>query len=162
MNEGDPMTDTSSIESVLQSFYEVISGFASEKRDWDRMRSLFVPGASLIPSSIVCGTAPPSALDIEAYFQRLDRFLSQQDFFETGFIHHIERYGNIASVIGTYEARHTPTEHEPYRRGVTFVQMLSDGNRWWFTSMIWRDENQDLAIPEGYTRPADVPQGEEE
>ena len=157
MNEENPMTDTSNIESVLQSFYEVISGFASEERDWDSMRSLFVPGASLIPSSIVSGTAFPSALDIEAFVQRLDRFLSQQDFFETGFVHHIERYGNIANVISTYEARHAPTESEPYRRGVNYIQMLSDGNRWWLTSMIWRDENPDLAIPERYRRPADVP-----
>jgi hypothetical protein len=150
------MNDTSSIESVIHTFYEVISGFVSEKRNWDRMRSLFAPGASLVPSSVVCGTSPPSAIDIEAYIQRLAGFLSQHDFFETSFTHHIEVYGNIASVISTYEARHTPNESEPFRRGVNFIQMLNDGNRWWLTSMIWRDENKDNSIPEKYRRPTDV------
>ena len=102
------MDDTSSIESVIHAFYAVISGFAGEKRDWGRMRSLFLPGASLVPSSAVSGASPPSAIDIEAYVQRLAGFLSQRDFFETGFVHRVEVYGNIASVISTYEARHTP------------------------------------------------------
>jgi hypothetical protein len=30
--------------------YDVISGPAGKKCDWDRMRSLFVPGARLIPT----------------------------------------------------------------------------------------------------------------
>jgi hypothetical protein len=151
------MNDTSSIESVMHAFYEVISGFAGEKRNWDRVRSLFAPGASLVPSSVVCGTSPPSAFGIEAYVQRLAEFLSQHDFFETGFIHRIEVYGNIASVISTYEARRTPDESEPFRRGVNFILMLNDGNRWWLTSMIWRDENKDNEIPEKYLKPANVP-----
>jgi hypothetical protein len=151
------MNDTSSIESVIHAFYEVISGFASEKRNWEKMRSLFVPGASLVPSSVVCGTSLPSAIDIEAYIQRLAGFLSQYDFFETGLIHHIEVYGNIASVISTYEARHTPNEPEPFRRGVNFILLLSDGNRWWLTSMIWKDETKDNSIPEKYRGSADVP-----
>lgn len=150
------MNDTSSIESVIHTFYEVISGFANEKRNWDRMRSLLAPGASLIPSSVVCGTSSLSAIDIETYIQRLTGFLSQHDFFETGFTHRIEVYGNIASVISTYEARHTPNESEPFRRGVNYIQMLSHGNRWWITSMIWRDEDKDNLITERYRRPADV------
>jgi hypothetical protein len=150
------MNDTSSIESVIHVFYEVISGLASEQRNWDRMRSLFAPGACLLPSSVACGTSPPSAIDIETYVQRLSGFLSQHDFFEIGFINHIEVYGNIASVISTYEARHSPTESKPFRQGVNFIQMLSDGNRWWLTSMMWRDESKDNSIPEKYRRPADV------
>jgi hypothetical protein len=151
------MNDTSSIKSVIHSFYEVISGFAGENRDWDGFRSLFAPGAGLIPSSVACSTTPPSAIDVEAYIQRLTGFLSQHDFFETGFVNRIEIYGNIACVINTYEARRAPNELEPYKRGVNFIQMLNDGNRWWFTSMIWRDEDKENLIPEKYRKPADVP-----
>lgn len=91
--------DLSNIEHLIHAFYKVISGFASELRDWDRMRSLFIPGARLFPNSAVGNNSQPSAIDIDSYSQRLAAFLSQHDFFETGFIHQIEVFGNIASVI---------------------------------------------------------------
>src|ERR1700730_6512750 len=42
--------DVASIDSIIAAVYNVISGPAGKKRDWDRMRSLFVPGARLIPT----------------------------------------------------------------------------------------------------------------
>src|SRR5882757_7954421 len=42
--------DVASIDSIIAAVYDVISGPAGKKRDWDRMRSLFVPGARLIPT----------------------------------------------------------------------------------------------------------------
>src|SRR5205823_6522022 len=42
--------DVNSIDSIIAAVYDVISGPAGKKRDWDRMRSLFVPGARLIPT----------------------------------------------------------------------------------------------------------------
>ena len=42
--------DVASIDSIIASVYDVISGPAGKKRDWDRMRSLFIPGARLIPT----------------------------------------------------------------------------------------------------------------
>ena len=35
--------DVASEDAILKAVYDVISGPAGEKRDWDRMRSLFVP-----------------------------------------------------------------------------------------------------------------------
>src|SRR5262249_15850160 len=40
--------DVRSIESIVAAIYDVISGPPGD-RDWDRMRSLFHPGARLIP-----------------------------------------------------------------------------------------------------------------
>ncbi|HYY97557.1 MAG TPA: hypothetical protein VE642_03150, partial [Pyrinomonadaceae bacterium] len=53
-------SDVASIDSIIAAVYDVISGPAGQKRDWDRMRSLFVPGARLIPTSPVraAGAAP--------------------------------------------------------------------------------------------------------
>jgi hypothetical protein len=42
--------DVASIDAILHAVYDVISGPAGQKRDWDRFRSLFQPGARLIPS----------------------------------------------------------------------------------------------------------------
>ena len=42
--------DVASVDSIIGAVYDVISGPAGKKRDWDRMRSLFLPGARLIPT----------------------------------------------------------------------------------------------------------------
>src|SRR5579863_2550134 len=41
--------DVASPDAILAATYDVISGPAGQQRDWDRFRSLFVPGARLIP-----------------------------------------------------------------------------------------------------------------
>ena len=41
--------DVASPDAIMAATYEVISGPAGQQRDWDRFRSLFVPGARLIP-----------------------------------------------------------------------------------------------------------------
>jgi hypothetical protein len=42
--------DVASVDAIIKAVYDVISGPAGQKRDWDRMRSLFWPGARLIPT----------------------------------------------------------------------------------------------------------------
>ena len=42
--------DVTSPEAIVAAVYSVISGGKGQERDWDRMRSLFVPDARLIPS----------------------------------------------------------------------------------------------------------------
>ena len=42
--------DVASLDSIIAALYDVISGPAGKKRDWDRMRSLFAPGARMIPT----------------------------------------------------------------------------------------------------------------
>jgi hypothetical protein len=42
----DP-ADVASIDAIITAAYDVISGPAGQKRDWDRERSLFIPGACL-------------------------------------------------------------------------------------------------------------------
>ena len=44
--------DVASVDAIMASVYDVISGRAGEERDWDRMRSLFLPEARLIPSFV--------------------------------------------------------------------------------------------------------------
>src|SRR5271154_7616598 len=42
--------DVASPDAILAATYDVISGPAGQPRDWDRFRSLFLPGARLIPA----------------------------------------------------------------------------------------------------------------
>ena len=50
MPNADP-NDVTSIDAIITAAYDVISGPAGKKRDWDRERSLYYPGARLIPTA---------------------------------------------------------------------------------------------------------------
>jgi hypothetical protein len=42
--------DVASVDAIIKALYDVISGPAGQKRDWNRFRSLFAPGARLMPT----------------------------------------------------------------------------------------------------------------
>src|SRR2546423_13521655 len=75
--------DVKSMDAIIAALYDVISGPAGQKRDWDRMRSLFVPGARLIPSvASPTGGATARVLDVEGYIERSGATLERNGFFE--------------------------------------------------------------------------------
>src|SRR5690349_14141857 len=75
--------DVSSMDAILKSLYDVISGPAGQKRDWDRFRSLFYDGARLIPATKPAD-GPPRArvLTVEDYVTRASGNMTQQGFYE--------------------------------------------------------------------------------
>ena len=78
--------DVESIDAIIAAAYDVISGPAGQKRDWNRERSLFYPGARIMPTASVPGRndveLEPQMLDVEKYIARAEPLL-QQGFYET-------------------------------------------------------------------------------
>jgi len=146
--------DVRSIESILAATYDVISGPAGKKRDWDRFRSLFYPGARLIPTG-----KRPNETEIRArvlspddYVERSAPFLEKEGFFERGVSNKVDRYGNIAHVFSTYESRHNADEAQPFQRGINSFQLVNDGKRWWIMTIMWQAETNENPIPQEYLR----------
>jgi hypothetical protein len=148
--------DLSSIDAIIGAAYDVISGAAGHKRDWDRERSLFVPGARLIPTSPVPGAADsghdliPQVLDIDGYIARVEPLFAEHGFYEKEVARRTERFGQIAHVWSTYESRHRPDDPEPFMRGINSIQLFYDGTRWWIVSVYWQHESAEHLIPRKY------------
>lgn len=145
--------DVESIDAIIAAAYDVISGPAGKKRDWDRERSLFFPGALIAPTASVPGRndvdLAPQLLDVEKYIARVEPLL-QQGFYETEVARRTEQFGRIAHVWSTYESRHQANDAEPFMRGINSFQLFNDGKRWWILSVYWQHESPDHAIPEKY------------
>jgi hypothetical protein len=76
--------DVETIDSIIDSMYAVISGPAGQKRDWDRFRSLFLPGARLILAVAQKGEKPRArVLDVKAYVRRTDPIFEKESFWES-------------------------------------------------------------------------------
>ena len=81
--------DAASIDSIVAAAYDCISGPAGRKRDWSRLRSLFIPGARLIPTAQKPGEASnggkiaPQLLDVDGFIARVAEHVETNGFFET-------------------------------------------------------------------------------
>jgi hypothetical protein len=151
----DP-ADVSSIDAVIRAAYDVISGPAGQKRDWNRERSLFISGARLIPTAKKAGEPSqnakiaPQVLDIDGYIARVGDYLEKNGFFETEIARRTEQFGHIANVWSTYESRHKADDPEPFMRGINSIQLFYDQSRWWIVTIYWQHESADDPIPEKY------------
>ena len=66
-------SDLTTLDEILRASYESISGAAGQERSWDKFRSLFVPGARLMPVLSVAGEAPRvRVLSPENYINRVE------------------------------------------------------------------------------------------
>ncbi|MEI7037628.1 hypothetical protein [Fulvimonas yonginensis] len=143
--------DVASMDAILGALYDVISGPKGQKRDWDRLRSLFVPGARLIPVHAgKDGIVQARVLSVEDYIRLGAPLLEKEGFFEREVHRTVDRYGHIAQVFSTYESRHAANDAKPFQRGINSIQLLFDGHRWWVVTIYWQGERPDLPIPEQY------------
>ncbi|HYR23226.1 MAG TPA: hypothetical protein VEP30_09940 [Chthoniobacterales bacterium] len=152
-NSADP-SDVASLGAIIAATYDVISGPAGKKRDWERERSLFYPGARLIPTAVEAGRndvdLAPLILDVEGYIARVEPFFEKNGFYEKEVARRVEQFGQIAHVWSTYESRHDPNDAEPFMRGINSIQLFNDGKRWWILSIYWQHQGPRHAIPEKY------------
>jgi len=146
--------DVESIDAIIKATYDVISGPAGKKRDWERERSLFYPGARLIQTATVAGRndvdLAPLVLDVEGYIERVEPLFAKEGFYETEVARRVEQFGRIAHVWSTYESRHDPSEKEPFMRGINSIQLFNDGARWWILSIYWQHESKQDPLPQKY------------
>jgi hypothetical protein len=142
--------DVSSMSAIIDAVYDVISGPKGQERDWDRMRSLFLPGARLISARTgKDGVTTAHVMSLEDYIRLGGPMLQKDGFFEREAHRTEDRYGNIAQVFSTYESRHS-ADAKPFQRGINSFQLLFDGQRWWVVTIYWQGETPSLPIPKQY------------
>jgi len=144
--------DVESIDAIIAASYDVISGPAGKKRDWNRDRSLFYPGARLIPTAKPGSNdgLAPQILDVEGFIARVEPYFAEHGFFETEIARRTEQFGHIAHVWSTYESRHSADDSRPFMRGINSFQLFYDGNRWWIVNIFWQQESAEDPIREEY------------
>lgn len=143
--------DVESIDAIITALYDVISGGIGQARNWNRMRSLFVPGGKLMPTI----QRPDSSigmriLGVNDYIAVSGPQLERVGFREREIARRVEQFGHIAHVWSTYEGR-TETDSTVIR-GINSIQLMNDGTRWWVVSVYWEAERPNLPLPPRYLR----------
>lgn len=143
--------DVGSVDGIIAALYDVISGPAGQKRNWDRMRTLFIPEARLIPTGKrPDGTAVRRVLSVEDYVNNSGPSLEKNGFFEIEIGRKTEQFGGVVHIFSTYESKRAATDEKPFMRGINSIQLWNDGKRWWIINIFWQSETPDTPIPEKY------------
>lgn len=145
----DP-TDVESVDAIIEAVYDVISGPAGA-RDWDRMRSLFIPEARLIAVGTgEDGSFSKQVMSLEDYIERAGAYFERNGFIERELARRTERFEHVAHAFSTYESLHDAGDPTPFSRGINSFQLMHDGERWWIVTIYWEAETAEKPIPEKY------------
>jgi hypothetical protein len=145
--------DVASMDAILAALYDVISGPAGKKRDWNRMRSLFITeGRLMAVGPRKDGGFGYRVMDVEGYIKSSGSYLETNGFFEREVSRVVEQFGQIAHVFSTYESRHKAEDAKPFMRGINSIQLMNDGKRWWIVSVYWEGESTNNPLPEKYLK----------
>jgi hypothetical protein len=145
--------DVASIDAIIAAVYDVISGPAGKKRDWNRMRSLFVSSARLIPvGPTPDGGYAPHILSLDEFMASADAFFEKEGFYEREASRQLDQFGQIAHAFSTYESRRAADDIKPFQRGINSIQLMNDGKRWWIVTIFWQGEDSKTPLPEKYLK----------
>mgnify|MGYP003592510667 CR=1 FL=1 len=143
--------DVESVDAILGALYNVISGPAGEKRNWDRMRTLFIAeGKMMATGKRPDGTMGKRVMTVEDYIAIAGPSLEKDGFFETEISRKTDQYGSVMHVFSTYSSKRKADDAKPFMRGINSIQLWFDGKRWWIVSIFWQGETPDNPIPEKY------------
>src|ERR1700723_2571430 len=111
-------SDVDTVDHLVTSLYDVISGAAGKPRDWDRFRSLFLPDGRV---GVIRPEVPAKGdavfLSPDMYVERDDPYFKTHGFFERSIANRVEEFGNLVHVWSTYESRRAEND-QPFARGV--------------------------------------------
>jgi hypothetical protein len=129
------MSDLSTVSSIIDASYESISGPAGQARDWERFRSLYIPGARLMP--VIGGDRPHvRVLSPEEYIQRVEPIFAVESFYERETSREEKLIGRTAHVLSHYESLRE-ADGVPFERGTNSMQLFFDDKRWWIVGVMW-------------------------
>jgi len=137
--------DLAAIDQTIRSVYEVISGPTGQKRDFDRLRSLFAPNATMRaigPSGVRGGS-------LEDYISRNSEKLEKEGFTEVELGRRVELWGNLASAWSAYDGRNADGSF--HERGINSIQLVKVDGKWLVASILWQDETPEAPLPANMT-----------
>jgi hypothetical protein len=133
--------DLAAIDHTIGEVYSVISGPPGQKRDFDHMRSLFAPGATLKaigPKGLRGGS-------LEDYISRNSAILEKEGFTERELGRRVEIWGGLATAWSAYDGRTaTGSFHE---RGINSFQLVKIDGKWLVASILWQEETPENPLP---------------
>ena len=138
--------DLAAIDQAIRGVYEVISGPPGQKRDFDKMRTMFAPNATLKaigPKGLRGGS-------VEDYIGRNAKILEEKGFTERELGRRVELWGGLATAWSAYEGR--TADGSFHERGINSFQLVKIDGKWLVASILWQEETPANPLPTNLTK----------
>jgi len=133
--------DLAGIDAAIRGVYDVISGPPGQKRDFDRMRTLFAPGATLK----AIGARGLRGGTLDDYIARNAEILEKEGFTERELGRRVELWGGLATAWSAYDGR--TANGGFHERGINSFQLVKLDGRWVVASILWQEETPGNPLP---------------
>jgi hypothetical protein len=141
---------------LIAAMYDVVSGPAAKARDWQRMYSLFFPGAVLIRTARgKSGELEATVLSPGEYVTRAGKFFETHAFYERETSRKSHSWENLEQVFSMYESSQDPAYAKPFASGVNSIELFNDGKRWWITAIMWQEKESQTTASRATSSPID-------
>ena len=142
--------DVSTLDGIVKTYYEVISGPAGHPRQWARDRTLYTPDMRFVLISDDADGKPViETLTHQEFADNSDADAVKNGFYERE-IHRItHRYDNWAHIVSTSQSRRTP-DGPVTGHGIDNLELFWDGHRWWITHVTIAEIRPDHPLPKEF------------
>jgi hypothetical protein len=151
-NNNSNTKDLSTVDGVIHTLYEVISGPAGEVRNWNLFRLLFAPEARMyiaVPDKN--NTTALKMITPEQYVERNKTRLADIGFNEQELYRITNSYGAGTQIFSTYESHFTNKDGvEEIIKGINNIQLYFNGERYFIVSIFWDADAKNIQVPERY------------
>ncbi len=148
----DSTDDLTTVDGIIHSLYDVISGPVGQDRDWNAFRNLFAEDARMyiaVPdkdSGSVLKSITP-----EEYAERNKTRMSDIGFNEDELYRIANNYGAGTQIFSTYESHFTNKDgEEEITKGINNIQLYFDGQRYFIVSIFWDANAKNIEVPDRY------------
>jgi hypothetical protein len=151
--EALPPAELATVEGVAEALYRSVSFEAGGEPDWQRLRSLMLPGA--VVAQPVRGGIEVELLTVDEFIERFQKGFEGSPLQTSGFNEDIvrtetTRFGRIAHCHVVFESRTGGSSAALLGRGVDSIQLVLTGGRWWIASIATELEQPGRPIPESF------------
>ena len=138
--------DLAAIDEAIRGVYQVISGPPGQKRDFDKMRTMFAPNATLK----AIGPRGLRGGSLEDYISRNAKILEEKGFTERELGRRVELWGGLATAWSAYDGR--TADGSFHERGINSFQLVKMDGKWLVASILWQEETPANLLPTNLTK----------
>ncbi len=132
------------IDTLIETLYASFCGPVGQKRNWDQLCALFIPGAQILRADLSeRGCSKSARAEVREFATAIEAFLENNGFYGQEVVRRTEMSGNLAKVMSVYEGRFDPGDNLPFRKGTSEIRLYHDGERWWIVNMLLREYRDD-------------------
>ena len=131
---------------LTRKLYDVISA-PCDQRDWDSVRPLFHPRATMVRTGLDESGRPFAlVMSHDEYIANATELLKGVRFSETELRQEATVFGNVARLASVYRFSYEGETSSYSGQGVNFFNLLNEGGGWKIIYMVWDNERPGVSL----------------